>query len=63
MQQPSQPEQENLEGVVVGEGEVKSAQDVRQGHTGDHVRYILFISFAGAAIALALAIFAFVGLR
>ena len=32
--------------------EVKTTQDVRQGHTGDHVRYILLFSFLGALAGL-----------
>lgn len=32
--------------------EKKTTEEVRQGHTGDHVRYILAISFIGALAAL-----------
>ncbi len=34
--------------------ESRSVQDARQGHTGDHVRYILIASLGGAAILLAI---------
>lgn len=30
----------------------RTTEEVRQGHTGDHVRYILIISFLGALAAL-----------
>lgn len=30
-----------------------TAHEVRQGHTGDHVRYILFASVAGAGLVMA----------
>lgn len=44
----------NVDGSETADGrDVKlTAQEVRQGHTGDHVRKILAISGIGAAIAL-----------
>jgi len=58
--QTSPAEQENTEDTVtVSEGETaesakktRTTQDVRQGHTGDHMRYVLGISFIGVVIAL-----------
>lgn len=35
-----------------GEEEELTTEEVRQGHTGNHVRYILALSFIGAAAAL-----------
>jgi hypothetical protein len=38
-----------------GHAEDLTAEEARQGHTGDHVRYILMISVAGIIIAFAIA--------
>ena len=35
-----------------GHSETRTTQEVRQGHTGDHVRYILMASIAGAVFVL-----------
>lgn len=43
-----------------GHEEDRTVQDVRQGHTGDHVRYVLGISFALVVVALFAAYFFFV---
>ena len=37
-----------------------TAEEVRQGHTGDHVRYILGLSIAGLVIVFAIAYFFFI---
>lgn len=39
----------------------RTTEEVRQGHTGDHVRYILVFSSAGALIALFLLIWLYFG--
>lgn len=43
-----------------GHAEERTTEEVRQGHTGDHVRYILALSAIGAAALLAIALFFFV---
>lgn len=56
---PDQKEPENTrDEIEVPEGEAASpgpteltTEEVRQGHTGDHVRYILMFSFAGIVAA------------
>jgi hypothetical protein len=40
---------------------IKSADDARQGVTGHGVRYVLFFSFSGALILLAVTGFVFFG--
>lgn len=40
--------------------EIRTTQDVRQGHTGDHVRYILAASIAGIVIIFAIVYLYFV---
>lgn len=60
MSQTPKPDDDNEQKVVIPDTSATGAhmattEEVRQGHTGDHVRRILAISFAGAAIALALA--------
>ena len=55
-------EAENTEDTIrVPEGETashtdakRSVQDVRQGHTGDHLRYILAASLGGAILLIAI---------
>jgi len=37
--------------TATGHDEERTAEEARQGHTGDHVRYILGFSFAGVVIA------------
>lgn len=37
-----------------------TAEEVRQGHTGDHVRYVLLASFAGAIFVMAMLVSYFV---
>lgn len=37
-----------------GRQEERTAEEVRQGHTGDHVRYILGLSVLGVVIAFTL---------
>ncbi len=39
---------------------VKTTEDVRQGHTGNHVRYILALSIAGAALMFAVVLMVWV---
>ena len=49
---------DNEVGVTVPESVTQTrltTEEVRQGHVGDHVRHILFLSFAGAAIAMGVA--------
>lgn len=40
---------------ATGHKEERTAEEARQGHTGDHVRYILGFSFAGVVIVFAIA--------
>jgi hypothetical protein len=37
-----------------GQPEALTTEEVRQGHTGDHVRYILMASVAGAVFVMAI---------
>ncbi len=37
-----------------GQPEALTTEEVRQGHTGDHVRYILMASLAGAVFVMAI---------
>lgn len=39
-----------------GQPETLTAEEVRQGHTGDHVRYILMASIAGAVFVMAIVV-------
>ena len=39
-----------------GLSETRTTEEVRQGHTGDHVRYILMASVAGAVFVMAILI-------
>ena len=39
-----------------GHPEARTTEEVRQGHTGDHVRYILMASVAGAVFAMAIVV-------
>ncbi len=39
-----------------GRPETRTTEEVRQGHTGDHVRYILLASVAGAVFVMAILI-------
>lgn len=48
------------EETASGHAEERTTQEVRQGHTGDHVRYILVLSAIGAAALLTVALFFFV---
>jgi hypothetical protein len=62
MSQTPKPDDDNEQKVVIPDtlatgARLATAEEVRQGHTGDHVRRILAVSIAGAAIALALAYF------
>jgi len=41
--------------TATGHEEERTAEEARQGHTGDHVRYILGFSFAGVVIVFAIA--------
>ena len=63
----AEAEQQNREHVTVpaedtasGRTEDHTAEEVRQGHTGDHVRYILGLSIAGLVIVFAIAYFFFI---
>lgn len=60
MSQIPRPDDDNKQKVVIPDtsapvAHIATTEEVRQGHTGDHVRRILAVSLAGAAIALALA--------
>lgn len=37
-----------------GSPETRTTEDIRQGHTGDHVRYILLASVAGTVFVMAI---------
>lgn len=62
-------ERSNTETVIVvpaadaasGHTETLSAEEARQGHTGDHVRYVLALSLFCGALVLAGAGFIFFG--
>lgn len=47
-----------VSGVETNDGlpESRTTEEVRQGHTGDHVRYILLASVAGAVFVMAVLI-------
>ncbi len=40
--------------TATGREEARTTEEARQGHTGDHVRYILGLSLAGAVAAFAI---------
>jgi hypothetical protein len=40
--------------------ECRTTEEVRQGHTGDHVRYILMFSFTGIVLVFAVLILFYV---
>lgn len=42
-----------------GREEERTTEQARQGHTGDHVRYILIVSITGLVIVFAIAYFLF----
>ena len=41
--------------------EERTVEEVRQGHTGDHLRYILALSVAGIVLVFVIVYFAFIG--
>jgi hypothetical protein len=65
----SPEEKENTDATMTVDGnetatstsQTRTTEEVRQGHTGDHVRYILLFSSAGALIVLFLLIWLYFG--
>ena len=47
------------QGTVLGASAVSTAEKLRQGHTGDGLRYILVFSLAGSAALLAIVVMIF----
>lgn len=56
MKQAASPDPQKDEVFIVDpeKQEIRTTEQIRQGHTGDHVRYILRISTVAAIIGIAL---------